>query len=124
MSIIPYKVGSEFARRIGSVISKAGLCAEVNIAVRGSVREITVSDAGVKVVLLVGCGNSPESFLVRIGFREGALHRLFYGDRSLDLAKQVETILRMAPGSDLVAELEWLVPDSTGSNASRNCHPF
>jgi hypothetical protein len=124
MSIIPYRVGSDFARRIDGVISESGLCAEVSVAVRGCVRQITVSDTEARVVLLVGCGDTPESFLVRMSFREGMLHRLLHGDRSLDLARRVETILRMAPGSDIVAELEWLVPDSTGLAATRNCRPF
>jgi hypothetical protein len=108
MSIIPYKCGKELAQRIDSIISDSGLRVEVKKGVHEAVRTILVFYKRAKVDLLVGPGNSPEIFLVRMGYRDGVLHLLFHGDRDVELAKRVESILRTAPASDIVAEAEWL----------------
>jgi hypothetical protein len=116
-SIIPYKVGAEFAQRIDGILSDSGLRTEVEPGVREHVRTIIVYDIRAKIGLFICPSDSPPGYLVRIGFRDGMIHRLFRG-RDLELAKQVESILRSASGSDIVPELEWLVPDPT-QNLSR-----
>lgn len=114
MSIIPYKIDSKFAERIDKVISESGICAEVKVSAREKVREIIISDIGAEVVILVGDGTQTGRSRVRIGFREGILHGLIHGNRSLDLAKRVETLLRATPESDIAAEAGWLAPDPSG----------
>ncbi len=104
MPIIPYAAGSEFAERIASIISDSQVGSEVDVSIRQGCQMITVSRAGAKVVLLVGRGDARGKSIVRIGFRDGMFRRLFCGDRSSELAMQIEFLLQTAPGSDIVEE--------------------